>query len=148
MLSDQKGTSLLLHPGLLPGGSYHHSCHLGRPIGYYLEALIPLAPFCKKPLELNLTGITGQEGRDMTVGFTLCRPLTKQADMIRTVTLPHLHLFGITDGLELQVRYVVEAPLNVDQETRICAFGGWPGRLQMSGGQATTNNPFPGERQD
>ena len=24
--------------------------------------------------------------------------------MIRTVTLPHLHLFGITDGLELQVR--------------------------------------------
>jgi RNA 3'-terminal phosphate cyclase-like protein len=23
--------------------------------------------------------------------------------MIRTVTLPHLHLFGITDGLELQV---------------------------------------------
>lgn len=25
--------------------------------------------------------------------------------MIRTVTLPHLHLFGITDGLELQVNY-------------------------------------------
>jgi RNA 3'-terminal phosphate cyclase-like protein len=24
--------------------------------------------------------------------------------MIRTVTLPHLHLFGIEDGLELQVR--------------------------------------------
>lgn len=23
--------------------------------------------------------------------------------MIRTVTLPHLHLFGITDGLEVQV---------------------------------------------
>lgn len=25
--------------------------------------------------------------------------------MIRTVTLPHLHLFGITDGLELQVGF-------------------------------------------
>ena len=26
--------------------------------------------------------------------------------MIRTVTLPHLHLFGITDGLELQVSFI------------------------------------------
>ncbi|KAK1927241.1 RNA-3'-phosphate cyclase [Papiliotrema laurentii] len=102
------GTSLLLHPGLLPGGSYHHSCHLGRPIGYYLEALIPLAPFCKKPLELNLTGITGQEGRDMT------------ADMIRTVTLPHLHLFGITDGLELQIKKRGSAPLGGGQVVFKC----------------------------
>jgi RNA 3'-terminal phosphate cyclase-like protein len=85
------GTSLLLHPGLLAGGTYHHACHLGRPIGYYLEPLIPLGPFGKKPLQLTLEGITGQEGQDMT------------ADMIRTVTLPHLHLFGITEGLELQV---------------------------------------------
>lgn len=27
-----------------------------------------------------------------------------QADIIRTVTLPHLQLFGISDGLELRVR--------------------------------------------
>ncbi|KAK4687364.1 RNA 3'-terminal phosphate cyclase-like protein, partial [Tremellales sp. Uapishka_1] len=85
------GTSFLFHPGLLPGGSYSHQCHLGRSIGYYLELLIPLAPFCKKAFEIDLTGITGEEGKDMT------------ADMIRTVTLPHLHLFGVTDGLELQV---------------------------------------------
>jgi hypothetical protein len=61
------GTSFLLHPGLLPGGSYTHTCHVGRSIGYYLEVLVPLGPFCKKPLDVNLYGITGEEGRDMTV---------------------------------------------------------------------------------
>lgn len=31
--------------------------------------------------------------------------------MIRTVTLPHLHLFGVTDGLELQIKRRGSAPL-------------------------------------
>lgn len=61
------GTSFLFHPGVLPGGSFQHACHVGRSIGYYLEILIPLAPFCKKPLDVMLSGITGEEGRDMTV---------------------------------------------------------------------------------
>lgn len=29
---------------------------------------------------------------------------TIEVDLIRTVTLPHLQLFGISDGLELRVR--------------------------------------------
>lgn len=61
------GTSFLFHPGVLPGGSYQHTCHVGRSIGYYLEILVPLGPFCKKPLEVTLNGVTGEEGRDMTV---------------------------------------------------------------------------------
>lgn len=28
-----------------------------------------------------------------------------QVDLLRTVTLPHLQLFGISDGLELKVRH-------------------------------------------
>jgi RNA 3'-terminal phosphate cyclase-like protein len=63
------GTSFLFHPGLLPGGRFTHTCHNGRSIGYYLEVLIPLAPFCKKPLDIILNGITGDEGKDMTVSF-------------------------------------------------------------------------------
>ncbi|WVR09531.1 18S rRNA biogenesis protein RCL1 [Kwoniella sp. DSM 27419] len=92
------GTTFLFHPGLLPGGSYTHTCHPGRSLGYYLELLIPLAPFCKKPFDINLYGVTGEEGRDMTV------------DMVRTVTLPHLHLFGVTEGLELQIKKRGAAP--------------------------------------
>ena len=49
-----------------------------------------LAPFSKKPFDLTLRGITTDD-YDLSV------------DLIRTVTLPHLQLFGITDGLELKV---------------------------------------------
>ena len=66
-VSSRLGTSFLFHPGLMPGGSYTHTCHVGRSIGYYLELLIPLAPFCKKAFDITLHGITGEEGRDMTV---------------------------------------------------------------------------------
>ena len=86
------GTTLLLHPGLLPGGSYTHTCPLTRPIGYFLETLLTLAPFGKRPLDVKLEGITGEEGKDMSV------------DMIRTVGLPTLHLFGVVEGLELQIK--------------------------------------------
>ena len=84
------GTSLYFEPGLLPGGVISHQCHVGRALGYYLELLVPMAPFCKKPWDITLTGVTGKDGGDMSV------------DMIRTVTLPHLHLFGLSE-LDLQV---------------------------------------------
>lgn len=92
------GTSFVFHPGLLPGGAFSHTCHNGRSVGYYLEVLVPLAPFCKKPFSITLNGVTGEEGRDMS------------ADMVRTVTLPHLHLFGVNDGLELQIKKRGAAP--------------------------------------
>jgi hypothetical protein len=28
-----------------------------------------MAPFCKKPMDIIMNGITGEEGRDMTVSF-------------------------------------------------------------------------------
>ncbi|KAK7054757.1 hypothetical protein VNI00_003220 [Paramarasmius palmivorus] len=50
-----------------------------------------LAPFSKKPMQLTLRGITTDD-QDLS------------ADLIRTVTLPHLQLFGISDGLELRIK--------------------------------------------
>jgi hypothetical protein len=57
-----------------------------------------------------MDGITSEEGRDLSVSSRRSRRNVGdadfrafQVDMIRTVTLPHLHLFGIEDGLELQV---------------------------------------------
>lgn len=93
------GTTVLVHPGLLPGGSFSHSCPLTRPIGWFLEPLLALAPFGKRPLEIRLDGITGEQGHAMSV------------DMLRTVSLPTLHLFGIIDGLELQIKKRGAAPL-------------------------------------
>ncbi|CAK5277377.1 unnamed protein product [Mycena citricolor] len=56
-----------------------------------------LAPFAKKPLQLTLRGITTDD-QDLS------------ADLIRTVTLPHLQLFGISDGLELRIKKRGAAP--------------------------------------
>ena len=85
-----EGTSVLVKPGVIAGGSITHDCPLSRSVGYFLEPLIMIAPFAKKPLNLTLRGITTDD-RDLSV------------DLIRTVTLPHLQLFGIEEGLELRV---------------------------------------------
>lgn len=66
-----------------------------------------LAPFAKKPLQLTLRGITSDD-RDLSVSVpkdNLCiyAQLGVQADIIRTVSLPHLQLFGISESLELRV---------------------------------------------
>ena len=53
-----KGTMLFYKPGLLSGGPVEHECNPQRSIGYYLEAVTLLAPFCKKPIRLNLKGVT------------------------------------------------------------------------------------------
>ena len=52
------GTCITFVPGVLSGGKIHHDCPPSRGIGYFLEAIIPLAPFCKTPLTLSLIGIT------------------------------------------------------------------------------------------
>lgn len=54
----RKGTSLLYRPGLLTGGSIEHECCPERSIGYFLEVLVCLAPFCKKPFDVHLSGVT------------------------------------------------------------------------------------------
>lgn len=41
------------------------------------------------------------------MGFKAFYPESTKVDLIRTVTLPHLQLFGISDGLELRVRLAV-----------------------------------------
>jgi RNA 3'-terminal phosphate cyclase-like protein len=76
-------------------------------MGYFLEPIIMFAPFAKKPLALTLRGITTDD-KDLSVRLstvTRCIRLTifLKADLIRTVTLPHLEPFGISDGLELKV---------------------------------------------
>ncbi|KAI6028649.1 RNA 3'-terminal phosphate cyclase domain-containing protein [Pisolithus orientalis] len=85
------GTAVLLKPGVITGGSVTHDCPLSRAIGYFLEPLVMLGPFSKKPFHLTLRGITTDQD-DLS------------ADLIRTVTLPHLQLFGISEGLELRIK--------------------------------------------
>ncbi|KAF9014008.1 RNA 3'-terminal phosphate cyclase/enolpyruvate transferase [Cyathus striatus] len=85
------GTAILVKPGVITGGALTHECPLSRSIGYFLEPIIFLAPFAKKPVNLTIKGITTDES-DLSV------------DLIRTATLPHLQLFGVSEGLELRIK--------------------------------------------
>ena len=60
------GTAILLKPGIIAGGHIVHDCPLSRSVGYYLEPIIMLAPFAKKPLQLTLRGITTDDN-DLSV---------------------------------------------------------------------------------
>lgn len=55
---NETGTSVFYTPGLLVGGDLEHECSLERGVSYYLEAVMMLAPFCKKPVNIKLRGIT------------------------------------------------------------------------------------------
>lgn len=55
---NETGTSLYYNPGLLVGGDMEHDCSLQRSIGYYLEVVMALAPFCKNPIDIKLKGVT------------------------------------------------------------------------------------------
>lgn len=63
------GTSVLYRPGVIAGGVVIHDCGTARPIGYFLEGILCLAPFGKKELNLTLKGITTGEG-DLSVSRT------------------------------------------------------------------------------
>lgn len=64
--SSRAGTAILLKPGIIAGGSITHECPLSRSMGYFLEPVIMLAPFAKKPLQLTLRGITTDD-HDLSV---------------------------------------------------------------------------------
>ena len=94
------GTMISYKPGFICGSTtsghnntttIHHNCPNSRSIGYFLEGILPLAPFGKFPLNLVLTGITNDN-------------VDTSVDLIRTVLLPQLARFGIDeDALELKV---------------------------------------------
>lgn len=68
------GTQLRFKPGVLLGGTLEHDCPIGvieendnkpldsspryRGVGWFLEGLLPLAPFGKEPLHLTMNGVT------------------------------------------------------------------------------------------
>ena len=88
---NESGTQVLYVPGLLIGGDIDHECSCQRSIGYYLEGVVPLAPFCKKMLTLTLKGVTNDK-RDISV------------DSIKFVTLALMKKFGILgEGLDLKI---------------------------------------------
>ncbi|KMT11218.1 hypothetical protein BVRB_5g110520 [Beta vulgaris subsp. vulgaris] len=89
---NETGTKLKYKPGIVMGGKYlTHDCGLSRSIGYFLEPLIVLGLFGKRPLSINLKGITN-DAKDPSV------------DTFRSTTLNILKRFGVpSEGLQLKI---------------------------------------------
>ncbi|KAJ1633141.1 RNA 3'-terminal phosphate cyclase/enolpyruvate transferase [Pavlovales sp. CCMP2436] len=84
------GTGVRFRPGAIIGGVVTHDCPPSRGVGYFVEALLMLAPFAKMPLVATLRGVTNDEH-------------TTGVDAIRTVTLPLMRKFGLDEGLDLKI---------------------------------------------
>mmetsp|Transcript_14527 Transcript_14527/g.21422 ORF Transcript_14527/g.21422 Transcript_14527/m.21422 type:complete len:376 (-) Transcript_14527:315-1442(-) len=78
------GTQLRFKPGVLLGGDVNHTCSGDRSIGWYLEGILPLAPFGKEDLSLQLEGIT--DG---------CCDKDPSPDYLKYSILPSFEKFGI-----------------------------------------------------
>ncbi|KAK3700177.1 hypothetical protein QZH41_010621 [Actinostola sp. cb2023] len=88
---NETGTSIYYKPGLLAGGTIDHECNIQRAIGYYLEAVVMLAPFCKKPLKVTMRGVTNDE-------------FDPSVDVIKTVTIPLMKRYIIDDeGFDIKI---------------------------------------------
>ncbi|KAK9271604.1 hypothetical protein L1049_001966 [Liquidambar formosana] len=89
---NETGTKLKYKPGIVMGGrQLVHDCGVSRSIGYFLEPLIVLGLFGKKPLSIRLKGITN-DSKDPCI------------DTFRSTTLPMLKRFGVPpEGLELKI---------------------------------------------
>jgi len=88
---DETGTVLRYTPGQIIGGdSVVHNCPTSRCMTYFLEGLLFLAPFAKRPLGIRLRGVTNG-GPDVT------------CDTFRTATLPLLAKFGLSEGLIFKI---------------------------------------------
>lgn len=78
------GTSVIYKPGLIIGGSHTFNCPLTRGVGYFIEPLLLLSPFAKKPSTIVLNGITSAHN-DLDISV----------DAVRTVLFPALSKFQI-----------------------------------------------------
>ncbi|KAL0377507.1 UNVERIFIED_CONTAM: putative RNA 3'-terminal phosphate cyclase-like protein [Sesamum radiatum] len=89
---NETGTKLKYKPGIVMSGRHLvHDCGTSRSIGYFLEPLVVLGLFGKKPLSIRLKGITN-DSKDPSV------------DTFRSTTLPMLKQFGVpSEGLDLKI---------------------------------------------
>ena len=94
----ETGTRLTFQPGILLGGKIEHDCGTEHGIGYFLEVLLALGPFCKNPLNVTLTGVTNNQ-TDPSV------------DLVKAAFLPVVRKFLLNDeGLEIKISKRGAAP--------------------------------------
>ncbi|KAI5952419.1 hypothetical protein KGF54_003286 [Candida jiufengensis] len=80
------GTTIIYRPGIIIGGELTHNCPNSKPVGYFIEPMLMLAPFSKKKFSIifkGLTNLTGETG----------------VDAIKWGLLPIMEKFGVRECL-------------------------------------------------
>lgn len=81
------GTTVIFRPGIIIGGQLTHNCAGSKPIGYFLEPMLYLAPFSKKKFSIVFRGLTSSDrGADAGV------------EAIKWGLVPVLEKFGIREA--------------------------------------------------
>ena len=107
------GTQLRFQPGVLLGGDIEHECPDSRSIGWFLEGILPLAPFGKESLSITFTGITD--------GLSEVDP---SPDYLRASAIPLFSVFGVGVDDEEQGRlskkeFAFETAESVEASSRL-----------------------------
>jgi len=123
------GTEFLLRPGMLRGGTLDFDCGAARGLGYFLQPLLLLAPFCKSALTATLTGCTDDVLVKAAPG--LVRGADGSVDAWRLSVLPILRGFLGARG----------ALLSVEIQQRGCAPAGG-GQVQVQCPAVSTLTPL------
>ncbi|KAK6454418.1 RNA 3'-terminal phosphate cyclase/enolpyruvate transferase [Scheffersomyces xylosifermentans] len=55
------GTTIIYRPGIIIGGELVHNCPSNKPVGYFIEPMLYLAPFSKKKFSIIFKGITASD---------------------------------------------------------------------------------------
>lgn len=102
------GTTVIYKPGIIIGGEITHNCPPNKPVGYFIEPMLYLAPFSKKKFSLVFNGITSS-------------PLTKDAGLeaIKWGLLPIMEKFGVREA-SLHIRKRGLHPLGGGQVHFLC----------------------------
>lgn len=102
------GTTVIYKPGIIIGGQVTHSCSGDKPIGYFLEPLLFLAPFSKKKFSIVLRGLTSSDKtRDCGV------------EAIKWGLIPVMEKFGVRE-VELHVLKRGAPPLGGGEVHFLC----------------------------
>ncbi|CAK7902775.1 RNA 3'-terminal phosphate cyclase-like protein [[Candida] anglica] len=80
------GTTVIYRPGIIIGGEHTHNCPPSKPVGYFIEPMLYLAPFSKSKFSIVFKGLTASDsGKDAGV------------EAIKWGLLPIMEKFGVRE---------------------------------------------------
>ncbi|CUM64044.1 uncharacterized protein PRCAT00001632001 [Priceomyces carsonii] len=102
------GTAISFRPGIIIGGELTHNCPCSKPVGYFIEPMLYLAPFSKKKFSIVFKGTTASD-----------QTKDSGVDSIKWGLLPLMEKFGVRD-VSLHINKRGSPPLGGGEVHLLC----------------------------